>query len=158
MPATDQASAQAFMTDLIVVGRPKSLQSNTAHWQRAVRASAQSALAQSPVFETGPVHAGFHWFCDFSTPRAPDLDNVLKPTFDALAGLAFTDDDQISDIRATRIDLNSLPLGGASAADYGSWPARLAEHLLATTGSEEFVYIQVIDPPHPLEVAWIPRH
>lgn len=158
MPATGRASARAFMTDLIVVGRPKSLQSNTAHWQRTVRNSAQSALGPSPAFTTGPVHAGFHWFCDFRAPRAPDLDNVLKPTFDALTGLAFADDDQISDIRATRIDLNSLPLRGASAADYGSWPAKLAEHLLSTSGPEEFVYIQVTDPPHPLEAAWIPRY
>lgn len=149
------------MIELIVVGRPKSLQSSTRSldgWRQSVEDAARAAIPDGPVYESGPVHVGFHWFCDASAARVPDLDNVLKPTFDALQALAFADDHQLTDIHAARIDLNSLPLGGASAADYGRWPATLAQHLLSASGSEEFVYIQVIDPPHPLEVAWLPRH
>ncbi len=149
------------MIDLIVVGRPKSLQSSprsTEGWRQLVEDAAQAAIQRGPVYETGPVHAGFHWFCDIETARIPDLDNVLKPTFDALTGLAFSDDGQLTDIHATRTALNSLSGEPAFPAEYESWPAELASHLERLSRPEEFVYIQIADPPNLLEAQWLPQH
>lgn len=149
------------MIDLIVVGRPKSLQSSPRSiegWKQLVETAAQVTILDGPVYVTGPVHACFHWFCDVETARIPDLDNVLKPTFDALEGLAFTDDDQLTDIRATRIALNSLPVDPAFQAEYEAWPAELASHLERLSRPEEFVYIQIADPLSLLEVQWLPQH
>lgn len=149
------------MIELIVVGRPKSLQSSPRSiegWRRLVENAAQATILHGPVYETGPVHAGFHWFCDIETARIPDLDNVLKPTFDALEGLAFADDDQLTDIRATRIALNALSVDSAFQAEYESWPAELATHLERLSRPEEFVYIQIANPLSLLEVQWLPQH
>ena len=149
------------MIELIVVGRPKSVQSSTRSiegWKRLVENAAQATIQRGPVYATGPLHAGFHWFCNTETARIPDLDNVLKPTFDALEGFAFTDDDQLTDIRATRIALNSLSGDPALQAEYETWPAELASHLERSSRPEEFVYIQIADPPSLLEVQWLPQH
>lgn len=149
------------MIELIVVGRPKSLQSSARSlggWRRSVEDAAQAAIQRGPVYETGPVHAGFHWSCDIGTARIPDLDNVLKPTFDALTGIAFSDDGQLTDIHATRTALNSLPAEPEFQAEYELWPAELASHLEGLSKPEDFVYIQIADPLNLLEAQWLPQH
>ncbi|WP_419947002.1 RusA family crossover junction endodeoxyribonuclease [Candidatus Poriferisodalis sp.] len=93
-----------------------------------------------------------------ATGGIPDLDNVLKPTFDALEGLAFTDDAQLSDIHAARVDLNSLSHDRSLAADCESWPATLIGHVEVAKNLKEFVYIQIVDSSNLLEVPWLPQH
>lgn len=156
------------MIELIVEGRPKSLQSSARSldgWRKQVEAAANTVLPQAnapiseqPVYASGPVHAGFHWFCDMGNGGIADLDNVLKPTFDALEGLAFTDDAQLSDIHATRVDLDSLSHDRSLAADCESWPEKLLGHVELAKNLKEFVYIQIVDPPNLLEVPWLPQH
>ncbi|WP_428122060.1 RusA family crossover junction endodeoxyribonuclease [Candidatus Poriferisodalis sp.] len=149
------------MIELIVVGRPKSLQSSTRSldgWRQSVEEAARATIPHGPVYETGPVHACFHWFCDVSAARIPDLDNVLKPTFDALQALVFADDYQLTDIRAARIDLNSLSRDRSIAADWESWPTKLVSHFVLAEKLEEFVYLQIVDPPNLLEAPWLPQH
>jgi len=73
------------------------------------------AMVQGVTPVTGPVAV----FLDVYRPRRRgDLDNILKATIDALNGIAYRDDDQVTEIhaqryedkRAPRVEVSVVPL------------------------------------------------
>jgi Holliday junction resolvase RusA-like endonuclease len=64
------------------------------------------AMAQGVTPLVGPVAV----FLDVYRPRRRgDLDNILKATLDALNGIAYRDDDQVTEIHAQRYEDKALP-------------------------------------------------
>jgi crossover junction endodeoxyribonuclease RusA len=64
------------------------------------------AIAQGVTPVTGPVAV----FVDVYRPRKRgDLDNLIKATLDALNGVAYRDDDQVTQIHAERYDDKRAP-------------------------------------------------
>ena len=64
------------------------------------------AMVQAVTPLVGPVAV----FLDVYRPRRRgDLDNILKATLDALNGIAYRDDDQVTEITAQRYEDKALP-------------------------------------------------
>lgn len=64
------------------------------------------AMVQGVTPITGPVAV----FIDVYRPRRRgDLDNILKATLDALNGIAYRDDEQVTEIHAQRYDDKESP-------------------------------------------------
>ena len=106
----------------IAKGRPRATRSGhtytptkTRHYEESIRAAwrdkyGDAAPLMGPVnlsvsfslprpksmmWKTKPMHCDFHW-------RRPDLDNLLKAVNDALDGLAWRDDGQITTLTASK--------------------------------------------------------
>ncbi len=76
------------------------------------------------------------------TYKALDTDNMLKPIQDALIGLIYNDDRQITDITAGKRDINgSFRVRGLSSS--------LAEGF---NSNNEFVHVKVEEAPNPQEL------
>lgn len=70
-----------------------------------------------------------------------DADNLSKPVWDALTGLAYEDDVQVLLRHSGIVDMR---LRGASEFDLSTLPDDVAEQLIQTIGSEEHVvYIEI---------------
>lgn len=76
----------------------------------------------------------------YDTVAAGDIDNIIKPIQDALIGLVYVDDGQISDV-ICRKRASSLPFVFHKISDV---------LLDALTLYDEFLYITVSDAPNPL--------
>lgn len=70
-----------------------------AGWQRKVRSAVSSVHIPGAQPLASEVAVRLLHFC---YSPGPDLDNILKPTLDALIGIAYVDDAQIMDIEARR--------------------------------------------------------
>lgn len=103
--------------EFLIPKRPVSLQTknrnNLQAWKRYVRGEAAQVWPAASLPVTGPdLHLTIVYLCD-SSPA--DIDNIIKPIQDALVGLVFDDDSQVSDVDSHRrflsepIDLSGLP-------------------------------------------------
>lgn len=92
--------------DCVVLGIPKSVQAKGAsiqRWKAAVRAAAVAAWPASslPLDYEVQIHVTFYH------DGAPlDVDNMLKPIQDALCGVVYDDDKQLTDTHGHLRDLN----------------------------------------------------
>lgn len=89
-------------------------------WRAAV---AQAAMAACPPVETGPVrvHIIFHMPRPKSLPKRvkehvkrPDVDKLVRSTLDALTGVAFPDDSNVTDLSARKQYVNPGEASGAT--------------------------------------------
>jgi crossover junction endodeoxyribonuclease RusA len=132
-----------FHYECSVPGIPASLQTRNKSSLKAWKAKvAHHALQTWPVTAapiTGPLSLQVVYY--YEQPPL-DTDNMIKPICDALIGIVYEDDNQVSDIRAAKRDLNGLfRVRGMSAElargfSYGS----------------AFVHITASEPPDPQEL------
>ena len=118
----------------VVHGKPKSLQAKPKGkngWKATVRGEAPGSL----VARADEVRMRVVFFFDGSTDL--DVDNILKPICDALNGVAYVDDSQITEIASTKWDLQSLPTLIDPPLDVTA----------AIATGDDFVYIRVDDAP-----------
>ena len=128
--------------DCVVLGIPKSVQANRAsiqRWKAAVRAAAVTAWPAGfpPLDIEVQIHVTFYH------DGAPlDVDNMLKPIQDALCGIAYEDDKQLTDTHGHLRDLNApyRVRGMTPAQAYGF------------TSGGPFVHIRIELPSAPEEL------
>ena len=99
----------ALPFEFVVPGPPVSAQAKPrqrlAAWKRTVRRAAAAKWPKRRRPEKGALRISVCYYHDRVTVRL-DNDNVVKPIQDALAGLAFDDDSQVTDtvLRKTCLD------------------------------------------------------
>jgi Holliday junction resolvase RusA-like endonuclease len=93
--------------EFVIAGPPVSQQTRRRRrlrlWIESVRAEAFRHW-QGQLAPDGPVRIRLTYFYD---GVALDLDNIAKPVLDALKGLAYLDDDQVTDIVLGKRDLGA---------------------------------------------------
>jgi hypothetical protein len=78
----------------------------------------------------------------FYEGAALDVDNMVKPILDAIGGVVYVDDNQVSDSHARKRDINgSFRIKGLSQ--------QLA---LAFSKGVEFLHVEIFDQPDPQEL------
>ena len=128
--------------EFIIAGPPISQQSrNRARlqaWKRDVyQAAATRWQSVPPTDEMVKLNITYYY-----ETMAPDVDNIIKPIQDALIGLVYADDRQVTDVVSRKRDLN------------GSFRVRGMSSVLAEgfcTG-KEFIHIKVDVTPDPKDL------
>ena len=128
--------------DFVVLGTPKSVQAASRSktlWKAEVSTAAQTVwpLTRSPLTTTLKITVVYYYL------GAPlDTDNMLKPIQDALNGVVYRDDSQITDITAGKRPFD------------GSFRVRGLSPQLAKgfTSNGEFVHVRIEDAPDPQEL------
>lgn len=90
--------------DFVIPGPPVSQQGRArakARWRQDVESTARSQWTGGPP-DGGPVSVKITYFF---VSDAPDVDNIPKPILDALNGLVFVDDRQVTDLLSRKRDL-----------------------------------------------------
>jgi crossover junction endodeoxyribonuclease RusA len=103
-------------------------------WQTTVRQEAEKYWPRGQKTATGPIMLQITYFYDSVTM---DVDNIVKPIQDAIIGLAYVDDDQVTDVLVRKRDLS----GNFKVENMTS---TLAEGF---TRGNEFLYVVVTDAP-----------
>ncbi|MEO0396957.1 MAG: RusA family crossover junction endodeoxyribonuclease [Cyanobacteria bacterium P01_A01_bin.137] len=121
------------MFELLIPKRPVSHQAkdraNLQRWKEFVYGRARRSWQGTPLTEDG-LRLTLIYLCD----DAPaDIDNVIKPIQDALIGIVFADDFQVTDVDSHRRFLSE-------EIDITRLPPLLLE---AVNSSQECVYIRV---------------
>ena len=129
--------------EFVVVGTPVSVQAKNRKrlgaWKAKVKAN---AIAEWPA-EDDPSEIELQATIVFYYDEAfPDTDNIIKPILDALCGVVYFDDSQITDVHTSRRDLN------------GSFTVKGMAPVLARGFSKasDFVYVRIEQPPDPQEL------
>ncbi len=100
--------------EFLIPQRPLSLQAKRSSlhaWKAFVRGEA-TKFWTGPIVSDGDLHLTLVYLCKESPP---DTDNIIKPIQDALVGLVFNDDSQITDVEShrrfldERFDLTRIP-------------------------------------------------
>ncbi|MEH2154409.1 RusA family crossover junction endodeoxyribonuclease [Nostoc sp.] len=128
--------------EFIVNGRPVSLQARKRgkgnrlqDWKKTVRQEAEKYWSSEQKTATGLVMLQITYFYD---SVQLDIDNIVKPIQDAIKGLAYVDDDQVSDLLVRKRNLS----GNFRIENMTS---TLAEGFAS---GNEFLHIVVIDAPN----------
>lgn len=131
--------------DFVVIGKPVSHQTKERKrlqtWKDQVRSTAESSWKGNPPLGDllKVVITHFYDVVSGDESAVPDSDNIVKPIRDALNGLIYVDDYQITDFISRRRNLNgSFRLKGISPA--------LAEGFAQ---SKEFLHIKIEIAPDP---------
>ena len=105
-------------------------------WKAFVRATAQARWPEDHPPLAVPLQITVVYFHERERVRI-DADNLLKPIQDALNGLVYVDDTQITDMRVRKTNMN------------GAIRPRFLSPMLATAfvRGEEFVYVRIEDAP-----------
>jgi hypothetical protein len=128
--------------DFVILGTPLSQQAknrNLQRWKAHVRTSAQAKWPpqDQPIISNVKITVVY-----YHDGAALDTDNMLKPIQDALIGLIYNDDRQVTDITAGKRDINgSFRVRGFSSS--------LAEGF---SSNNEFVHVKVEEAPNPQEL------
>ncbi|MFQ4140003.1 RusA family crossover junction endodeoxyribonuclease [Nodosilinea sp. PGN35] len=103
-------------------------------WQSVVRQEAEKYWASGQSAVTGLVMLQVTYFYD---SVAIDVDNIVKPIQDAIIGLAYIDDDQVTDVLVRKRNLS------------GNFKVENMTSILAEGFSRgnEFLHVVVIDAP-----------
>jgi crossover junction endodeoxyribonuclease RusA len=124
--------------EFIVDGPPVSQQTRRRDrlkaWKAIVRQEAEKYWPLNQLPASGLVMLKVTYFYD---SIAMDVDNIVKPIQDAIIGLAYVDDDQITDVLVRKRDLS----GNFTV---GNITPTLAEGFAR---GNEFLYIVVTDAP-----------
>jgi hypothetical protein len=128
--------------DFCALGVPASMQGSPRRrnaWKTTVRAAAQLAWPAGELPLTGKVQIRITFYHD-STPL--DVDNMIKPIQDALCGLVYIDDNQVSDTHGHLRDLNgAYRVRGMTAAQSGGF-----------VSGGPFVHVRIEEPADPQEL------
>ena len=93
--------------EFFILGRPVSQQTRRREllreWRAQVRGEAERRWDMDDSPYRGPIEATLTYFYD-KTPM--DVDNIPKPVLDALIGLVYDDDSQVTDILCRRRKLD----------------------------------------------------
>src|ERR671931_1599876 len=96
------------LLEFVIDGPPVSQQARrrerVRQWRDAVRRVTEQNWPPEELPVTGPIMLTVIYFCD---DVAMDLDNLPKPIVDALKGLVYLDDDQVTDIVCRKRNRNS---------------------------------------------------
>ena len=77
-------------------------------WMQKVKTAAiNKELSSLPLIQSGEVEVRI---TNFPSGSYHDVDNVIKPIFDAMNGVIYTDDQLITRVLSERIDLSNRPL------------------------------------------------
>ncbi len=110
--------------EFVIPQRPVSLQakaSSLRKWKAFVTTEASKAWISSPV-QTSGLELMLVYLCEVAPP---DIDNIIKPIQDAMNGLVYDDDVQITDVHAHRrsvsgtFDITNLSTALIKAIDLG---------------------------------------
>lgn len=103
-------------------------------WKIVVRQEAEKYWSLGQKTATGPIMLQVTYFYD---SVAMDVDNIVKPVQDAIIGLAYVDDDQVTDVLVRKRNLS------------GNFKVENMTSVLAEGFSRgnEFLHIVVIDAP-----------
>ena len=92
--------------EFVVEGQPRSLQARSSdRWKCDVQSAAAQKVIPRDVLALGSVKVTVTYF--FTTDTGIDADNLLKPILDALNGLVYIDDKQVTDVLSRKRDLNA---------------------------------------------------
>ncbi|MEH1901732.1 MAG: RusA family crossover junction endodeoxyribonuclease [Nostoc sp.] len=125
--------------EFIVNGPPVSQQTRRPHrleaWRNTVRQEAEKYWSSEQKTATGLVMLQITYFYDSDKM---DVDNIVKPIQDAMKGLAYVDDNQVSDLLVRKRNLsNNFRIENMTST--------LAEGFAR---GNEFLHIVVIDAPN----------
>ena len=131
--------------EFIVAGPPVSQQATDRQrltdWRDAVRKAAAATWPAQDIPSVDQLRIAVVYFHDGQSIRM-DNDNMVKPIQDALAGLVYANDTQITDtnVRKTRLD--------------GSFRVRGMSPVLAQAfcAGKEFIYVRISTPPDHTEL------
>ena len=119
--------------EFVVDGPPVSQQTknkkNLQRWKVEVRKEAENSWFSGNLPIAEPIKFSVIYFYSVD---AADIDNIAKPMQDALQGLAYFDDKQVTDLLGRKRDLNNLRVG--------SVPGILAEGL---GRGNPFLYVRI---------------
>jgi len=102
---SEESIFPVFPIEFVVAGTPRSLQGSpegVGAWKEQVRATAGALIPGHCWATDRPVTVTIYNFPD--GPMQADLDNIIKPILDALSGLVFVDDQQVSELRVTKFE------------------------------------------------------
>jgi Holliday junction resolvase RusA-like endonuclease len=101
--------------EFILEGPPVSQQTRRRErlhaWKLFVRAEAGKRWPSGRLPFLGPVRVSITYFYD---EVGVDVDNIVKPILDAIVGLAYLDDDQVTDLLSRKRILNGVRVGQVS--------------------------------------------
>jgi Holliday junction resolvase RusA-like endonuclease len=128
----------ALLFEFVIDGPPISQQARrrerVRQWRDEVRSTAEQCWPDGELPATGPIMLTITYFYE---SISIDIDNIPKPILDALKGLVFLDDEQVTDVLCRKRDLNSnLRIESPSSI--------LADGL---SRGNEFLYIVVEEAP-----------
>lgn len=131
--------------EFVIDGPPVSQQARRRHrirqWTQEVRNVARQYWLAGELPETGSIMVTITYFFDSA---APDVDNIPKPMLDALNGLVYLDDEQVTDILCRKRNLNNgLRIENPSSA--------LTEGL---SRGNDFLHVLVEESPDQQEVIY----
>lgn len=108
-------------------------------WREDVEDAARNAIDPRIQPIEDDVEIGVVYYHDEGAPHLPDQDNMLKPIQDALQGIVYINDRQLSDVSCCRRNFD------------GSFHVRRMSAILATgfVGGEEFIHVVVKSAPNP---------
>jgi len=126
------------MPSFIYNGAPRSYQAkNLAKYERSIR-DVFSKLPNPPALETGELFGFVYYFN--AKPNTIDADNISKPVWDSLKGLAYGDDSQIMIRYAGRLAINKI---AAIQLDITNMPDEITDdYVNALKSNSDFLYIE----------------
>jgi hypothetical protein len=132
------------MPEFIVEGTPRSLQGSRRgidEWKEVVRGAASAAIEETDRIDYVDVSARIIHFCFNWADNSGDLDNIAKPILDAVAGVAFFNDNQVTELVLRRTDLQRQEITEV----VGATPllAERIERAIEAADGLGFVYIAV---------------
>ncbi|MFF6808009.1 RusA family crossover junction endodeoxyribonuclease [Streptomyces sp. NPDC012616] len=103
--------------ECVILGVPASLQGSSSR-RRAWKADVSAAARKVWPAAVAPLTSSLSVTITFFHQGSPlDVDNMLKPIQDALCGIAFVDDAQVTDVHGSLRDVNgAFKVCGLSAA------------------------------------------
>jgi Holliday junction resolvase RusA-like endonuclease len=104
-------------------------------WKTVVRQAAETYWLAEKTMPTGPVMLQRTYFYD---SVGMDVDNIVKPIQDAIIGLAYVDDEQVTDVLVRKRDLS------------GNFKVENMTTVLVEgfDRGNEFLYVVVLDAPN----------
>lgn len=120
--------------EFTIKGPPVSSQTRNrarlAEWKREVAAEAASCLPSGSTPVGAPVDVCITYYYEGDTP---DVDNVIKPIQDALVGIVYVDDRQVTETKSRKKSIEgSYRIRGVSAC-----------LLSAFSAGDEFLHVRV---------------
>lgn len=134
----ERRQSTAPRMDLVVRGIPASLQSSAGsreRWKQRVQEAARARIREEDQI-LGECRGIVVYFYFGETQL--DVDNVIKPISDALSGIAYGDDRNVSEWIARKTDLGRTEIVDPPPVLMGELPDRVV-------AAEPFVYVCVVD-------------
>lgn len=134
---SEQASVEIeFPIEFVVPGVPLSLQASASSreaWKSRIQAAAEGELPEGHFAVEGPISLKIYYFSD--VPVAVDIDNIVKPIFDALSRFIYLDDKQVERLVVQKFEPDRL-------FTFASPSAKLAA-AVGATGPRVFLHVDV---------------